>query len=280
MKPSSRPGLRVSRERAVPAGVVADDRDDGEVVADCGVDFHGVHAHGAIAVEDEDLLVGFGELGADAVREADAHGAGDARVEPVARFEGGDGLPGVVENLVAVHAEDGVTIEELPDFLADTQGMDGAGIGVEEGGDLFGALVVDFAEADDPGGLEGAGEAGFPGFGLRDHLGEGELGVGDDTESNVPVVADFAGFDVDLDDFGVGAEALAVVHHPVEAGADYQDNVGLPHGGAAGAGEGDDVVLRDDAAGHGGGVEGDVGDVNEAFELGAGAGRRLRRRRP
>ena len=67
-----------------PACVVADDGYYREVVADCRVDLHSVHAHGAVAVEDEDLLVGLGELGAYAVGKAHAHGTGDTSVEPVA----------------------------------------------------------------------------------------------------------------------------------------------------------------------------------------------------
>src|SRR5208337_1431436 len=60
---------------AGPAAVQADHDQDRDLVAHRGVDLHGVHAHRAVAVHHDHLLVGAGNLGADAERQTYAHRA-------------------------------------------------------------------------------------------------------------------------------------------------------------------------------------------------------------
>ena len=83
-----------------------------------------VQAERAVAMQDQHLLVGLGHLGADAERQADAHRAEDARVQPVARHEGRDRLAAEVQDLLAVDDEDGVAVEEVADLFAEPQRMD------------------------------------------------------------------------------------------------------------------------------------------------------------
>src|SRR5207302_770141 len=99
------PGLgQRARPRRVrrPPAVVADHDHDRDLVTHGRVDVHGVDAERAIAVEHEHLGVGFGDLGAHAVGQADAHGAECPRVEPVAGHVGRDGLAAEVQDLLAV----------------------------------------------------------------------------------------------------------------------------------------------------------------------------------
>jgi len=58
-------------------------------VAHQGVELHRVHAEGAVAMQHDDGLSGQATL-REAERQADAHGAEGARVQPVPRLEGRD----------------------------------------------------------------------------------------------------------------------------------------------------------------------------------------------
>jgi len=66
----------------------------------------------------------FGYLGADTERRAHAQAAERAGVEPMPRHERGNGLPPVVQDLLAVDDEDRVALEELTHLLAEPEGMD------------------------------------------------------------------------------------------------------------------------------------------------------------
>ena len=98
-------------------------------------------------------------------------------------------------------------------------------------------------------------------------LSEHRLRVAHDAQVRVPVVPYLGSLDVDLDDLGVRREATAVLHHPVQPRAHHQDDVGLPHGSAAGPLEGHHVVLRHQAPGHRRGVEGNLGRVDKPLQL-------------
>src|SRR5881396_2982237 len=112
--------LRVGR----PAAVVADDDDDGNPVADRRVDLHRVEPVRAVAVQNQHLRVGAGDLRADAEREPHAHAPEGTGVQPVPRREGRDRLAPVVQNLLAVHDQDRVAAEKVTHLLAEPERMD------------------------------------------------------------------------------------------------------------------------------------------------------------
>jgi hypothetical protein len=86
-------------------------------------------AERAVAVHDDDLLVGLGDLRAEAERQADAHHAERPGVQPMPRRERRHRLPAVVQDLLAVDDEDRVALHELRDLVAERQRMDLAACG-------------------------------------------------------------------------------------------------------------------------------------------------------
>ena len=131
-------------------------------------------------MQHEHLLVGLGELRADAVGQADAHRASDAGVQPVARLESRDVLASDVQDLVAVHRDDGVAVEELTDLLAKAHRVHRSLVGVPQRGTLRGTLVFDFAKAQDPVGLDAACPVGLSVPGLLEQLRHDRFGIADD----------------------------------------------------------------------------------------------------
>src|SRR6185295_19239156 len=71
-----------------PNAVVADDADDGEVVAGHGVEFKATEAEGAVAEEEADLAIGAGLGRADRLAGAGAETAVGAGVHPAAGLVG------------------------------------------------------------------------------------------------------------------------------------------------------------------------------------------------
>jgi len=72
-------------------------------------------------VQHDHLLVGLGDLCADTERHADAHGSKCARIDAVPRRELWDRLAAVVEDLLAVDAQDAIAVHEVTDLLAQPQ---------------------------------------------------------------------------------------------------------------------------------------------------------------
>src|SRR5690606_38139959 len=85
---------------ARPAAILADDREDRQLIADGRVELHGVHAERAVTVQHDHLLVGQRDLGADAEWHTDAHGTESARIYAMACRELRDRLPAVVRDLL------------------------------------------------------------------------------------------------------------------------------------------------------------------------------------
>ncbi len=121
-------GLLAFRIRG-PAAVQADHGDDGNLVASRGVQLHPVQSERAITVQHQHLLFRLGDLGAQSEREPNAHGPEHARVQAVARHKRRDRLAAVVQNLLAIDHQDGVTIEKVAHLLAQAQRVNGLLVG-------------------------------------------------------------------------------------------------------------------------------------------------------
>src|SRR5262245_65536343 len=94
--------VRVAR----PPAVLADDRQDWQVVTHGGVELHSVHTEGAVAVQHDHLLVGLGDLCADTERHADARGYDCTRIDALLRRELWDRGAAVVADLLAVYVHE------------------------------------------------------------------------------------------------------------------------------------------------------------------------------
>src|SRR5438105_8048041 len=87
--------------------------------------------------------------------------------------------------------------------------------------------------------------------------------VAGQTDVRRPVASDLRGVDVDLDHLRLRAPSgrTCEIDHVVLPGADDEDEVRLPKGGAAGAEEAEWMILRDDTPALRGRVEGDAGTI-------------------
>ena len=89
-----------------------------------GIELQRVHAERSVAVHDDDLLVGLGDLGADSERQSDAHGAEGSGVEAVTRRESRHRLAAVVQDFLPVDHQDGVALHKILDLVAQPKRMD------------------------------------------------------------------------------------------------------------------------------------------------------------
>src|SRR3984957_10649218 len=85
-----------------PASVEADPHQDRNVMAHRGVELECVEAKRAVAVDDDDLLVGLGDLRTDSERQSNAHGAEWSGIEPMAGRKGRHRLSAEVQYLLPV----------------------------------------------------------------------------------------------------------------------------------------------------------------------------------
>ena len=89
-----------------------------------GVELEGVEAERAVAVHDDHLLVGLGDLGADSERQPDTHGAERPGIEAMTRRKSRHRLAAVIEDFLAVDDQDRVALHEILDLVAQPQRMD------------------------------------------------------------------------------------------------------------------------------------------------------------
>src|SRR5215210_814949 len=102
-----------------PDAVVADDPDDGQVVAGHGVELHAGEAEGAVAEEEADLSIGAGLGRPDRLAGAGAEAAEGAGGYPRAGLVGLDVAAGVGDEVAAVADHDRVAVEDLAELLVD-----------------------------------------------------------------------------------------------------------------------------------------------------------------
>jgi hypothetical protein len=189
----------------------------------------------------------------------------------MAGSESRNGLPSEIEDLLAVHDQDGVATEEVAHLLAEAQGMNGRGV-TRHGLVLLGGLLgVEDAELPRPRRVAlGVDLALSLGAKLLEHGAR----IACDGHVHVAVVAELGRVDIDVNDLEVRGEAgrTSELDDPVEARAYGQHHVGLGEGLAAGVQEGEVVILGDEAARDRGGVEGDSSGLHERLEGGGAVG--------
>ena len=235
------------------------------------VDLHGIDPVGPVAVQRDDLRLRPRNLGPDGERQADAHAAEGAGVEPVAGRERRDRLAAEVQDLLAVDHEDGVALEEVAHLLAEAQRMDGRLVGRHRAVRLGLLLGVDGPELPHPSAVAGRIDAPAR---LGGELLQHGAGVPGDGHVGHAVVAELGGVDVHVDDLEVGGEARRApeLDDVVEAAAHDQERVGLGEGLGPGVEEGQRVVLRDQAARDRRGVERNARRLDERPKGGGGVG--------
>ena len=241
-------------------------------MADRGIELERIEPERAVAVHDDDLLVGLGELGAEPVRQADPHGAERAGIEPVAGHIGRHRLAAVVEDLLAVHHQDGVALHEVLDLVAQPQRMDRNVVPrlIGVGRHALGRLAV--GELLAPGGEAILVEMAVGG---GQNLAQHHLAIADDADVDLSRRSrDLVGVDVDAGDLrrGVEARRRRMADDVVHPRADHDDEIGLAKRGRAHAQVGVRMVVRQHAAALGRGVERDAALIDELGELGPGLG--------
>src|SRR5262245_56752090 len=88
------PNLATLRIRS-PATIEADDSNHLQLMAYCSIHLHGVHAKGAIAMQNKDLLVWLGRFGAKTKGQTYPHGAKGTGVETMSWDKGRNRLPAI-----------------------------------------------------------------------------------------------------------------------------------------------------------------------------------------
>src|SRR5262249_40509033 len=101
-----------------PAGVVADDGDHGNVLADHGLELEAVQPERAIPVNDDDARVGARELGSHGIARADSEGPEGARIHPDLRPLELEHVGRGRDEVSAVADDDVVLAESLPQLRA------------------------------------------------------------------------------------------------------------------------------------------------------------------
>ena len=260
--------VRVAR----PPAVLADDRQDRQLVTHGGVELHGVHAEGAVAVQYYHLLVGLGDLCADAERHPDAHGSECTRIDAVPRRELRDRLAAVVEDLLAVDAQDAIAVHEVTDLLAQPQRVNRR---LGRGELLLGLRhLLHVADAQALAPCLVAGRRHLALDGIRQLL-ERCLRVGDHADVEAARrVRDLGWVDVDAYDLccGIPARRSRMPDHVVHARADHDDQICVPERRRPRGGIGMRVVLGDGAAALRRRVERNARRLYECLHLSIGLG--------
>lgn len=192
---------------------------DRQLVKGGGGEFEESHLETAVATDRDDGLIGAGKGGANGGGEAEAHGAGPSGGKP---FPWGIGLielggPHLV--LADVGGDDRIAAGDLVEFVDDLLHSQAALLAVGERVFLFPA--IDFFKP--RAGIE-------PGDAFVD-LDKCGFGIADDFDVRVDHLVHFGGVDIDMDDFGVGAEFGGLANDSVvETGADVDQQVAAADG--------------------------------------------------
>src|SRR5438132_2638360 len=218
--------LHLAAQDLRPRRVVPDHAHDVDLLPDAGLELHHVEAEGPVAVHDDDVALGRGELGRHGVAGAGAERAERACVEPVAEAARAEHVGGGADEVAAVADHDGVGREQPVHLGAQAERVDGRLVGGELRRERRPLLLLEPAQLAEP----AARQLGLPAGGAR-ALGErphGQPGVADDADVAATVLAELAAIEVDVDQLGglVDVRAAPVADPEVERGAEDEHHVG------------------------------------------------------
>ena len=204
-----------------PGAVIADDGDDGQVLAHHAFELHAVEAKGAVTVQDQYFLPGPGNLCRHGKACAGAKAAHGACIEPVAGFGDVDHPAAIAHNITTVAYHGCVLVDEVAYLAAEAHGMNGYGIRVHRGAVPFQAPAFLGADVGKPLFL-----VELPG-GLG-HLLHTDAHVSRESGGNSAVGTDILACQVEPDDIGGRRDKrrLAVIEAEVHARANGQDGIG------------------------------------------------------
>ena len=200
-------------------GIVEDDRDDGQLVADGGAGLVQVHMEGTVTGEhDHTLVPAKGHLGTDCGTVAKAHGAQAAAGDETAAL----GVAQVLgrPHLVLAHIGDvyGLRAALVAHLTDDLMGHQVGGVGHR-------VVILCLPLVDH---LHPVGVLCL--FDLRQHGLQHIGGIAHDGQVHFHILAQLAGVDVDLDDGGILGKSLGVQRHTVrEAGTHRDQHVTVGH---------------------------------------------------
>src|SRR6266699_6142703 len=108
-----------------PCSVVAYDGHCRQLLAYHALEFHAVESKGAIAMQDQHLLAGTGELRGHRETCARPQATHRAWIEPVARFIDIDDSPAIADDIAAIAYNGGVLVDKVAYLAAQTHGVNG-----------------------------------------------------------------------------------------------------------------------------------------------------------
>ncbi len=190
----------------------------------------GRHLEAAVAVDGPDRLVGAADLGPDGGGDGEAHRAQAAGVHPGVGLLELPVLAGPHLVLADARGHDRALGGHVPQLLEDELGLEALALL----GGLVGqrVLLLPAAEGGLPLGAVGLGGEAALGLQDLDQLLDDQAAVAHDRDVRAPDLAQLGGVDVDVDDLGVGGEAVELAGDPVvEAAAQGDEQVRLLHGG-------------------------------------------------
>src|SRR3954462_14632798 len=198
---------------------------DRDLVADGGGELLAGHDQAAVTCEAHNRVLRLGDLGADRRREAEAHGAEPARVDPAARLGEVVVLRAPHLVLADVGGDDRVATGRRVHRLDHPLRLDLVVLGVLVAERVLLLPGMDLL----PPGVEPTA-VGLDRAVLLGQLGQDLLGVSDDRDVRRDVLRDLGRIDVDVDELGARGELGELARDPiVEAGADVDDQIGIVH---------------------------------------------------
>ena len=181
-------------------------------------------------------------------------------------------LPPEVQNLIAVHRQNRIPVQELAYLFAEPQRVHRSLVGVLYRRPARLAVVLHVPETQYPVRLYPACPVCLAALRLPQQLRKNCLSVPHDAQVNVPVVPELAWLYVNLNYLGVRVEPVTVLDHPIQPGPDNQHQVRFAHRGASGGWERNGVVFWNESSGHWSRIERRGSQINESLQFRRRAG--------
>src|SRR6516162_2846830 len=221
----------------------------------------------AVAVYDNDLLVGLGDLCTNSERQSDTHSAKWSGIESMARCKGRHGLAAEVQDFLPVDHQYGVALHKTLDLVAQSQRMDRRLVHRLVGARRLALCYLAVGQRSPP-----CGEMiRIDALSARlDELTEHRLAVADDTDIDIARRGrDFVDIDIDARYLGASVETgrCRMADDVIHTGADHDNQVGVTKGRGAHGHIRIFMIVRHDATALRCSVEWNAGPFEELLQF-------------